>query len=64
LQLLARVAERSPTTARILLTGYPDAPLFEQCMQYGVHRFFTKPWDDDELRGCVLKFVQERTLPV
>jgi response regulator RpfG family c-di-GMP phosphodiesterase len=58
--LLERVAESSPSTARILLTAYPSAPLEEACRQQGVQRFVTKPWRDDDLKRAVKEALAER----
>ena len=51
LELLARVKERHPEAVRIILTGRADTHSAMRAINEGeVYRFFTKPWNDDELR--------------
>ena len=53
-QLLARIRERQPDCARILLTGYSDVEATVQAVnEGGIARYLSKPWDDDELRQTV-----------
>jgi len=48
--LLAEIANRSPTTIRILLTGYADIQDVIRALNTGgLFRYLTKPWDLDEL---------------
>lgn len=51
LELVARIRREHPEIVRLLLTG--DASLeaaIDAINQGEVHRFLTKPWDNDELR--------------
>lgn len=53
-ELLARSVQESPDTYRITLTGQTDLQSAQKSINEGcVNRFMLKPWDDDELRGCV-----------
>jgi ActR/RegA family two-component response regulator len=50
-----------PDTTRILLTGYADMQsVIDAINQGAVYRYFTKPWDNDELRACVAQAVRSR----
>ncbi len=49
-ELLAQVAQISPSTVRILLTGYADIQdVIRALNSGGLFRYLTKPWDLDEL---------------
>lgn len=49
-ELLAKIAEISPATVRILLTGYADIQDVIRALNTGgLFRYLTKPWDLDEL---------------
>ena len=59
-ELLARISDRSPETARILLTAYagptarlPRSPRAVECM-------IAKPWDDSMLKRALRDFLSER----
>src|SRR5450830_1115854 len=53
-QLLARVREEWPGTARILLTGYADMDATIAAINNGqIYRYIHKPWDEHELRLTV-----------
>jgi YesN/AraC family two-component response regulator len=62
--LLTRVKERTPKTARILITGYSDiATAMAAINQAEVHNYIEKPWDNDNLRDVIhaaLKRKEER----
>src|SRR5687768_5471951 len=51
-QLLERIGQRSPETARVLLTGYPDSTLLLRDVPSRPLLMY-KPWDDDELRETI-----------
>ena len=58
---LATVRERYPQTVRILLTGHASLESTRKAVNAGgIYRFFTKPWDEEELllglRGAVEKY--------
>ena len=53
-ELLARVAEESPETVRIVLTAYSDVePMLEAINRGSVYRFLLKPFDSSEIRSIV-----------
>ena len=54
LDFLRLVRERYPDTIRIMLTGHGDMSTAVQAINQGdVFRFFTKPWDQEELLHSV-----------
>lgn len=57
---LVRVQELYPATVRMLLTGHAtlDAAM-KAVNQGGIYRFFTKPWDDMEIRFAVRSAVEK-----
>jgi serine/threonine-protein kinase len=58
-ELLREVKKISPSTMRILLTGYSDMNAVIKSVNDGeVFRFISKPWNNDELRTTVDHAVQ------
>lgn len=55
--LLQLVKALSPSTVRILLTGYPEDGPIRSAEERGLLRLCTKPWDDDELRRIIREAV-------
>jgi CheY-like chemotaxis protein len=53
IELLATVRERSPSTARILLTGWSGEIPQAELDRAGLFALIAKPWDDGELRRAV-----------
>jgi len=53
IELLATVRERSPSTARILLTGWSGEIPQTELDRAGLFALIAKPWDDGELRRAV-----------
>ena len=51
--LLQVAKASSPTTVRIMLTGYPQDSLIRAAAENGLMRVCTKPWDDVELRRII-----------
>ena len=50
LELLQMVRVLYPETVRLLVTGNTDVKVAIRALNEGaVHRFFLKPWDDDQL---------------
>lgn len=50
-EFFSRVRQLYPDTIRIVLTGYTDLDSITGAINRGaIHRFLTKPWDDDQLR--------------
>lgn len=53
-ELLAKINEIRPICKKILLTGYADINAAVDAINKGsVDRYFSKPWDDDELSKAV-----------
>jgi response regulator RpfG family c-di-GMP phosphodiesterase/tRNA A-37 threonylcarbamoyl transferase component Bud32 len=53
-EVLRQVRELSPSTVRILLTGYSDLASIVGSINDGeVYRFISKPWDNQELQQTV-----------
>jgi response regulator RpfG family c-di-GMP phosphodiesterase len=50
LELLARAAERRPSAARLLITGWTEEVPQRQLEALGVRALLPKPWDDGELK--------------
>jgi DNA-binding NtrC family response regulator len=58
LDLLIGIRRRFPDMATILLTAQADVELVMAAMNDGqVHRFVTKPWDNDALRGLLAELL-------
>ncbi len=50
-EFLQKVKELYPDTVRVILSAYADAKAILDAINCGeVYRFFTKPWDDEELK--------------
>ncbi|HEX7325553.1 MAG TPA: EAL domain-containing protein [Rhodanobacteraceae bacterium] len=51
---LSRVKATHPHTVRLILSGYADVAVVTEAINGGaVHKFLTKPWNDDTLRDAV-----------
>ena len=60
IELLKRTAELRPHMARILLTGYTDVEALVEAINCGlVHRYITKPWNNDDLKLEVSRALEE-----
>lgn len=58
--LLQIVKEDSPTTVRLLLTGYPRATWVLRAEEKNLmHLVCGKPWDNEELKRTILKRLHE-----
>ncbi len=54
LAFLQQVSRRYPDTVRVMLTGHQQLDRVHQALADGIlHRHFSKPWDDDELRLAI-----------
>lgn len=61
-EMLAQIAEQWPDCQRILLSAYNDFDTVADAFNQGViHRYITKPWDNDELRFIVVKALESAT---
>jgi len=52
-ELLAEVARRSPSTTRMLITGWSAAVSSEEVSEIGIKALIPKPWDDSELKSVL-----------
>jgi len=63
IEFLSRVKELYPDTVRIILSGYADLDSVIDAINRGaVYRYFTKPWDDEQLRECVQQAFRHQQL--
>jgi len=58
-ELLKKVAQISPSTARVVISGFPDELTVARCLVVG-HRYFTKPFSPVTLMGSVRALCQAR----
>ena len=58
-ELLQRVAHRSPSTARVVVSGFPDELTVAKCLTVG-HRYFTKPFNPVTLIQSICALCQAR----
>lgn len=62
-EFLGRVSLRHPEIVRILLTGHATLPAIMEAVNRGeIYRFFTKPWDDLELRFALRSAIEKYDL--
>jgi len=62
-ELLTGIADRSPQSARLLLSGYADLEgIIGALNEARVFRFIPKPWNDHELRMAVIQALSVRAL--
>ena len=58
--LLEKTKELSPDTVRLILTGRLEMSIALEAINHGaVHRFLTKPWNDEELRLAICQAVTQ-----
>lgn len=61
MELLRRVKRLYPDIVRIMLTGYTELDSVTDAINEGaVHKFFTKPWDDELLREKIAEAFRRR----
>ncbi|MEA1922850.1 MAG: response regulator [Pseudomonadota bacterium] len=61
LELLNLVKKEYPDTVRIVLTGYAEMDVVVKAINQGeVYRFFTKPWNNDELLETIREVLQRQ----
>lgn len=62
-ELLAILKERYPATLRILLTGHATLEAAMKAVNQGeIYRFFTKPWNDTELKFAICSAIERYDL--
>ncbi len=55
-EFFAQAKEIAPDTVRIILSGYTDLKSITNSINEGaIYKFFTKPWDDEQLKENVRK---------
>jgi len=60
LALLAEVARRQPTVARLLITGWTEAVPPEELKKLDVKALVPKPWEDAELKQVLRDVLEAR----
>lgn len=62
-EFLKRVRTIRPECLRVVLSGYADINQIVSALDQGqIYRFLSKPWNDDELRDQVRKFLDHQRL--
>lgn len=62
-ELLAILKERYPNTLRILLTGHATLDAAMKAVNQGeIYRFFTKPWNDTDLKFAIRSAIERYDL--
>jgi len=62
-ELLTKIKELYPHTQRILLTGHASEEATMKAVNQGeIYRFFTKPWDEDELKSAIRSAIDKYNL--
>ena len=62
-QFLALVKKRYPETVRIMLTGHASVEATMRAVNSGeIYRFFTKPWNDTELKLAIRSALEKYDL--
>ncbi len=62
-EFLATVKEMFPETVRIMLTGHASIQAAMNAVNNGeIYRFFTKPWDDLELKLAIRSAIEKHDL--
>lgn len=62
-EFLSLVRERYPETVRIMLTGHASLDATMRAVNSGeIYRFFTKPWNDIELRLAIRSAIEKYDL--
>jgi len=59
-ELLQLVGERSPSTARAMLTAYVDSATIEKCHRLGIQRLLSKPCTEPELCTAIKDMLDAR----
>lgn len=62
-RFLELVRECWPDTMRLLLTGYADVNSIIEAINRGeIHRYITKPWDDNDIVLIVRQALERKAL--
>lgn len=62
-ELLTQVAQRWPSSARVVVSGFADELTIAKCLMVG-HRYFSKPFDPLALTKAVQKLSEARDMAV
>ena len=63
LEFLKLVRQRHPETMRFILTGHADLEFIIRAINEGeVYRFFTKPWDNEDMKTAIRRALQHLEL--
>jgi response regulator RpfG family c-di-GMP phosphodiesterase len=55
-EFFSEVKNTHPNTMRVILSGYTDLKTITDAINQGsIYKFFTKPWDDEQLRANILE---------
>jgi DNA-binding NarL/FixJ family response regulator len=57
-ELLYQVRERSPRTARVILTGYETPSTIRKGFECGADAFLYKPWDDNAFKATIRRILE------
>jgi response regulator RpfG family c-di-GMP phosphodiesterase len=60
IELLTEISRRSPSTARVVVSGYADEVTSAKCLMVA-HRYISKPFNPSLLTGIVSKLCDTRT---
>lgn len=59
-EFLQQTISRWPNTRRVILSGYTDSEILMAAVNEGrIHRFISKPWDNNALRLIIEELLQE-----
>jgi DNA-binding NtrC family response regulator len=61
--VLIEFKKRSPSTMRIMVSGYADATATADFQDAEIFEFVSKPWDSAELISCVHRAMARRAEP-
>lgn len=62
-QFLNKVQEISPSTVRVILSGYAEANIMVEAINSGgVYRFISKPWNDEDLKQTLRQCLEHHQI--
>jgi response regulator RpfG family c-di-GMP phosphodiesterase len=62
-QFLHKVQEISPSTVRVILSGYAEASIMVEAINSGgVYRFISKPWNDEDLKQTLRQCLEHHEI--
>ncbi len=60
IELHSRLVETGNTIPTVLMTAYPDERARARAMEAGVVCYLAKPFDENELLGCIQSVLEQR----